>query len=188
MYPCVDKVRQFTGQRDDGLVVPNAYPCGLVWDFAYDPTFSREEKELFVTTERFTKRDQTGLALFEPFSNSPASMQKVLCTWYVLRKPLRRSLERCPRNTRALLRPAFTVGPALSLNELNPALVVGGMNESDCCEGSTSCHMASLALAALCIAVLRYSWLEATIIITRESMVKKCFYHQTYEVMNRSAK
>ena len=48
--------------------MPNAYPCGLVWDFAYDPTFAREAKELFVTTERFTKRDQSGLkALFEPF-------------------------------------------------------------------------------------------------------------------------
>ena len=68
MYPCVDKVRQFNGQRDNGLVVPNAYPCGLVWDFAYDPTFAREAKELFVTTERFTKLDQSGLkALFEPF-------------------------------------------------------------------------------------------------------------------------
>ena len=66
VYPCVDKVRQFTGQRDDGLVAPNAYACGLVRDFAYDSTFAQEAKELFVTTERFTKRDESGLeALFE---------------------------------------------------------------------------------------------------------------------------
>ena len=59
----------------------------------------------------------------------------------------------------------------LSKSAYPPALVVAGMSESDYCEGSTSCHMASLALAALCIAVLRHSWLKATIITTRQSII-----------------
>ena len=37
----------------------------------------------------------------------------------------------------------------LSKSAYPPALVVAGMSESDYCEGSTSCHMASLALASI---------------------------------------